>query len=327
VATTARQYRLGGVFLRGRSTVDRTVLTAQLARLQRSARASGVPPLHIAVDQEGGTVQTLSGKGFPRLPAANAQGRWAPEALAAQAASSATALHLTGVTLNFAPVADTVAEADAETNPPIGALGRQYGSQPSAVADDVALVVRETQDAGVLSTLKHFPGLGRVTVNTDFSDRATDVVASPSDANLAPFAAGVSAGAAAVMMSSAHYPLLDTTNVASFSPKIIGLLRTDLGFTGLVVSDDLGRAVSVRSTPLGQRAVNFVAAGGDLVLSIRSSDARAMRQALVTSAASSPAFRRRLDEAALHVLESKVRVGILQCAGTNGGGASPSGSG
>jgi beta-N-acetylhexosaminidase len=310
--SSVRTYRPGGVFLQGRSAGNPAEIGRQIRRLQQVAGSGKHVPLHVAVDQEGGRVQTLSGPGIGRLPSAVDQGRWDDATLVTRTARWAAELHTIGVTMNFAPVADTV-PADGRRNPPIGAIGRQYGSRPDDVAADVATVTRALQDAGVVATLKHFPGLGRVRVNTDFSAAATDPATTPGDSHLRPFAAGVDAGAGAVMMSSAHYPKLDARRPAMFSPRVVTLLRTQLGFTGLVVSDDLGAARSVAGVPVGRRAVAFVAAGGDMVLTVRASDAGPMGAALVEAAKKSPVFRRRLDEAALHVLLSKQRAGLLHC--------------
>jgi beta-N-acetylhexosaminidase len=313
-ASSVRRYRPGGVFLRGRSSRSTTEVARQIRVLQQAGSPTGTASvrLHVAVDQEGGQVQTLSGPGLGRLPSALEQGRWDEATLTARTTRWATALHGIGVTMDLAPVADTV-PADGRRNPPIGAARRQYGSQPDDVAADVATVTRTLEGAGVVATLKHFPGLGRVRVNTDLSDDATDPVATDHDPYLRPFAAGVAAGAGAVMMSSASYPRLDADRPAMFSPRIVGMLRTDLGFTGLVISDDLGAARAVAGVPVGRRAVTFVAAGGDMVLTVRAADAGPMRTALVQAAAASPAFRRRLDDAALHVLLSKQRAGLLRC--------------
>ncbi|MDQ3579217.1 MAG: glycoside hydrolase family 3 protein, partial [Actinomycetota bacterium] len=103
-------------------------------------------------------------------------------------------------------------------------------------------------------------------------------------------------------------------NIAAFSPAVIGgLLRDRLGFTGVVISDDLGNAVAVADVPTGQRAVAFVAAGGDLVLTVDGDDAEPMTSALLARAASDPSFAARIDDAALHVLISKQDSGLLVC--------------
>jgi beta-N-acetylhexosaminidase len=116
------------------------------------------------------------------------------------------------------------------------------------------------------------------------------------------------------MVSLARYPSLDKHDIAAFSPAIVtGLLRQRLGYHGLVVSDDLGAAVAVRSVPIGERAVRFVHAGGDIVLTVRADDAGPMIGALVSAAKASPTFAARVTDAAQHVVTSKYRAGLLTC--------------
>jgi beta-N-acetylhexosaminidase len=314
-AGLVRGYQVGGVFLRGRSTISVTSLRRQLAQLQATSTAGVGVPLHIAADQEGGQVQTLSGSGFPRLPSARTQGQWSTATLAARTAASAKALRQAGITLNLAPVADTVAAADLSHNPPIGKVAREYGHTPSAVAADVTVVVRATQDAGVGTAVKHFPGLGRVRYNTDTSSSAVDAVATTEDPNLAPFRAAVGAGTQAVMISSARYLKLDPKRIAAFSPTVVTtLLRDELQFTGIAISDDLGAAKAVSSVPVGDRAVRFVGAGGDMVLTVRSGYVATMRKALLAESDRSPAFARRLHQAATRVVAGKVAAGLIPCS-------------
>jgi beta-N-acetylhexosaminidase len=313
LTSTVSRYHLGGVFLAGRSQRSAADLRHDIDVL---TRAVDQPPL-VAVDQEGGAVQTLQGGDFPAVPSALRQGSWTASRLRAGTTAWAKRLADTGISLDLAPVADTVPSAMGTANPPIGAFSRQYGSDPQAVAADVATVVSAAQAAGVLTTLKHFPGLGRVRANTDTSTAAVDATTSPTDPYLAPFAAGIRAGTAAVMVSSARYPRLDPDRIAAFSPAVVtGLLRGRLGFTGLVVSDDLGAAGALSGVPVGDRAVRFVAAGGDLVLTVRSADAAPMAAALQARAQESPQFDQRLREAAEHVLVTKYRAGLLPCGGT-----------
>jgi beta-N-acetylhexosaminidase len=304
--------RPGGVFLRGRSRVPATTASG-IETLQKAVRASGGPALLVAVDEEGGKVQTLTGPGIGTVPSALVQGRWDAPLVRDRAREWLTALRRTGVTMNLAPVADTVPAGTERDNPPIGAVDRQYGSDPDATSAAASAVVRAAREAGIVATLKHFPGLGRVRVNPDTAANAVDSVADAHDPHLRPFAAGIAAGAEAVMMSSARYPRLDPRNRAVFSARIIGMLRDELGFDGLVVSDDLGQARAVQDVPVGRRAVAFVAAGGDLVLTVLTADVVPMRAALAEAARTSPKFRARLDEAATRVLATKHRAGLLPC--------------
>jgi beta-N-acetylhexosaminidase len=311
LADTVRQYQLGGAFLAGRASPSAATLRQGILALQKAA---GPIPLQIAVDQEGGQVQTLKGADFPVIPSAVQQGQWDDATLRGRTTDWAGRLAQAGVTLDLAPVADTVPAGTADANPPIGAFSRQYGSAPDQVADKIHTVVAAAQEAGLLTTLKHFPGLGRVRANTDTSTQAVDNTATADDPYLNPFASGIQAGSAAVMISSARYPKLDANAVAAFSaPIVTGLLRQRLGYTGLIVSDDLGAAAAVGSVPVGERAVRFIQAGGDLVLSVKASDAGPMSAALLAAAQASPAFDARITEAARQVIRSKYRAGLLTC--------------
>jgi beta-N-acetylhexosaminidase len=141
-----------------------------------------------------------------------------------------------------------------------------------------------------------------------------DDTTTASDPYLAPFAAGIKAGSAAVMISSARYPKLDRGNIAAFSrPIITGLLRDRMGFTGLVVSDDLGAAKAAESILPGDRAVRFVAAGGDMPLSIVPEHAQPMAEALTERAEADPGFYARVTESAQRVVRAKVRAGVIVC--------------
>ena len=314
LADTVRRYRLGGVFLAGRSGQSAASLRQGIGALQDVAAGAFGVRLLVALDQEGGEVQTLRGNDFPAIPSAVQQGQWDQQTLRARTADWAGRLAGAGVTMDLAPVADTVPAGTGGANPPIGAFNRQYGSAPDPVAQDIATVVGAAQSAGVLTTLKHFPGLGRVRANTDTSTQAVDPVTTVDDPYLRPFSAGIGAGSAAVMVSSATYPRLDAQSVAAFStPIVTGLLRQRLGFTGVIVSDDLGAAVAVRAVPVGDRAVRFVRAGGDLVLTVRSADAAPMTAALLAAARQSADFAARVTDAARHVLRAKFRAGLLHC--------------
>jgi beta-N-acetylhexosaminidase len=241
------------------------------------------------------------------------QGRQEPAALRSATEGWAGQLRGAGITMDLGPVADTVPAGTEADNPPIGAVDRQYGSDPRAVAAAVTTVVRALQDAGVVATVKHFPGLGRVHVNTDTDRGAADPETGPDDPFLQPFADAVDAGVGAVMVSSATYPRLDPDSPALFSTAVLELLRGPLGFDGVVISDDVGDAEAVSQTPVDQRAVQSVAAGVDVVLTVSPPDAVPMARALAARAATDAAFAGRVREAAGRVLALKERFGLLHC--------------
>ena len=301
---------VGGVFLQGHSSVDSSQIAGQISRVQKTAGKVSGAPLLVSADQEGGQVQSLGDPDFPPIPDAEQQGRQRTSDLAQQTRNWAKLLVDIGVTIDLAPVADTVPEGTAAQNPPIGAFSRQYGSDPSEVAESITTVVTAMQAEGLDATVKHFPGLGRVRANTDTSADAVDDEATMDDPYLKPFKAAIDAGAAAVMISSANYPKLDATAPAVFSRTIIsGLLRGKLGFRGLVMTDDIGNAVAVSAFSPGERATKFIDAGGDLILSVNFADLEPMTAALTGRAKADPAFAAKVDAAALHVLAGKELAG------------------
>ena len=305
-------YHVGNVILTGRSPLGVTGTRAITDRLQAraSSAATGGVPLFVAADQEGGAVQVLSGPGFSTIPSALSQGGWPVSTLQVSAQHWGDQLTAAGVNLNLAPVLDTVPVG--QVNPPIGYYDREYGHTPDVVAPHGAAVVRGMAQAGVDTAVKHFPGLGRVTENTDTTAGVTDTVTTSTDPYLGPFQAGIGAGAPFVMMSSAYYHLIDPDRPAVFSPTVIGsVLRGRLGFGGVVISDDLGKAAQVAAWSPGQRAVDFLQAGGDVVLTVDPALIPAMVDAVAARAAGDPAFRSKVDAAALLVLKAKQARGLI----------------
>ncbi len=305
-------YHVGNVILTGRSsagvTATRSISDAVQNRATRAA--TGGVPLFVATDQEGGQVQVLSGPGFARIPEALTQGTWSTSTLRASAHAWGAQLQAAGVNVDLAPVMDTVPVG--QVNPPIGHYHREFGHTPAVVGPHGTAFAQGLASAGIATTAKHFPGLGRVTQNTDTNSGVTDDVTSFDDAYLAPFAAAVDAGAPFVMMSSAYYSRIDPGRPAVFSPTVInGMLRDELGFTGVVISDDLGGAVQVSAWPPGERAVDFIAAGGDMVLTVNPAVIPAMIDAVSAAAARSASFRAKLDAAVLRVLAAKQAQGLI----------------
>ncbi len=172
---------------------------------------------------------------------------------------------------------------------------------------------RACSEAGIATTVKHFPGLGRVVGNTDFTDAVDDDVTTTDDPFLEPFTTAIGSGVPFVMVSLATYDLIDGTRVAAFSPTVIsGLLRQTLAYRGVVISDALG-ATAVASIAPATRALAFLDAGGDLIVSNQVAPAIEMAKALASRAAKEPAFAARIDDAALRILRAKVALGLVPC--------------
>jgi len=307
-------HHVGSVILTGRSKAGVAAVHRLTAGLQKltTASATGGVGLFTATDQEGGFVQALSGPGFSTIPTALRQGRLAPHIVRADAKRWAGQLSAAGVDLDLAPVLDTVPPSRTSTNQPIGRYDREYGTDPDRVTHHGTAFIRGMHDAGVQTTVKHFPGLGRASGNTDTHSGVRDTVTTRHDAYIHPFAVGAhTAGAAMVMVSLARYTRIDRLHRAVFSPTVLrGMLRHDLGFTGVVVSDSMDAAAVTDLTP-GVRAVRFVNTGGDLVLTTRPSDVPAMTAAMLHRARTDATFRARVDASCLRVLTAKRRSGLL----------------
>ncbi|HEY3340178.1 MAG TPA: glycoside hydrolase family 3 N-terminal domain-containing protein [Propionicimonas sp.] len=285
------------------------------ATAERVAEIAALNPdaaMLAAADQEGGLVQRLQGTGFARIPSAAKQAKLPLEELETAARSWGRALGKADIGLNLAPVGDVVPASKATRNAPIGKLGRGYGSDPEAVTARTQVVITGLADEGVAATVKHFPGLGEVTGNTDNAAGVVDRVTRTDSAALAPFKAAVEGDVGAVMVASATYAKIDASHQAVFSATVIGLLR-QWGYDGVVISDDLGAAVSLRSVPASQRAVRFLAAGGDLVINASPGLTAAMVAGVKKRAGSDPAFAQRLTVSAARVLALKEKVGRYDC--------------
>ena len=202
--------------------------------------------------------------------------------------------------------------AAAAKNPPIGHFFREYGFTPALVSSRGGAFAAGLARAGVAASIKHFPGLGRVTANTDTTAGVTDTRDDPARPVPPPYAAAIKAGAPFVMMSTAIYARIDPARPAAFSKTVINtVLRGDLKFTGVVISDDLGNAKQVARWTPGARAVDFVRAGGDMVLTVNGALLQPMYAAVLAKAVADPVFRARVDSAALHVLTAKQGLGVL----------------
>jgi beta-N-acetylhexosaminidase len=328
ISTDITTYHTGSVILTGRSSAGVTAtrqLTSQLQGLATSAAADGVPLL-ISTDQEGGNVQVLSGPGFSTMPTALSQGSEAPAELEHNAAVWGGQLAAAGVNLNLAPVLDTVPQNEASTNQPIGFYQREYGYTPGAVTTAGMAFITGMHEAGVSVTIKHFPGLGRASGNTDTTYGVTDNVTTYDDPYLQPYASATrSYGAGIVMVSEAIYTKIDASHQAVFSPTVIGgMLRSELGFHGVVMSDSMDAAAVDELTP-AQQAVDFINAGGDLVLATDPTVIPAMYNAVLAQAQSSPAFATLVNQAALAVLIAKQQAGLV--GGTVAAAAASAGQG
>jgi beta-N-acetylhexosaminidase len=307
------QYHFGSILL-PKNSDGTTSLAAATAAIQALASADTHDVRYlVAANQEGGEIQQLTGPGFDVMPSALVQGGWTTSALRTQAKVWGSQLHAAGVNLNLAPVMDTVPAGTAASNAPIGQLDREFGSDPQTNGEHGVAFVSGMGEAGVASVIKHFPGLGRVVGNTDFTSDVVDSVTTSTDPYLQSYREAINAGVPYVMVAEATYTKIDPAHLAVFSPVIMGLLRNGLGFNGVIVSDDLGDAAAVASISAGQRALDFLNAGGDLITSQSFAPAEEMASTVLATASSDSAFRATVDAAARRVLAAKQVQGLLPC--------------
>jgi beta-N-acetylhexosaminidase len=298
----AREFDLGGVILFARNIEA----PEQVRELSIECAALGaVAPAWVSVDQEGGRVARLRAP-FTEWPPMAALGRAGSDALAARFAQALAAeLRAVGITLDYAPV------LDVHTNPHNPVIGDRSLSADAPLAARLgATVVRELQRAGVAACGKHFPGHGDTLVD---SHVALPIVEHAPDRLRAiefePFRAAIAADVAFMMTAHVLVPSLDAEWPATLSARTLRLLRDELGFRGVILSDDLEmQAVRARWTP-GESAVRAVAAGCDGLL-VCSGDAAVIAdtlEALVKAVESGTLPLARVDDALARMARAKTR--------------------
>jgi beta-N-acetylhexosaminidase len=255
------------------------------------------PGLLIAIDEEGGDVTRLDWERGSSYPGNLALGVVDDvELTAAVAGSIAAELAACGIGLNLAPIADVNTNPD---NPVIGV--RSFGSEPQLVARHVSAFVEGTQAAGVLACAKHFPGHGDTAVD---SHVALPVVAGELDAAILPFRAAIEAGVGSVMTGHLVVPSLDDVPATLSRAIITDLLRGELGFRGLVVSDALEMQAIASTVGIEEGAVRALAAGVDALCLGHDQDGEAaerVQAAIVEAVRSGRLAEERLQQAAAAV--------------------------
>jgi beta-N-acetylhexosaminidase len=281
VETSAATQGYGGFILFGATAPTSLPATIRkLARLEPDARE----PMVLTDDEGGGIIRFSNLVG--RWPWAQVMGSTMTSAQIAQEGRRVgLALVKVGLNVDLAPVADVDGRAvwPGAANP--DGL-RSFGASPTRDAADVAAFVSGLESAHVLAVVKHFPGLGYSSGNTDYGAATTQPWSVLQKTGLVPFRQAIASGAHAVMMSDASIPGL-TTLPASLSSVAVAELRNQLGFHGLIMTDALGAgAISVRHLTIAQASVDALAAGVDQVLGTNSpSPLAALQTASLTTAA------------------------------------------
>jgi beta-N-acetylhexosaminidase len=288
-----REGELGGILLFSQNVGPG--LPSQMRHLQQTATEGRNPPVLVATDQEGGTVRRIPGPPkSPRQMANEADAR-------SQGEATADLLLSNHVTVNLAPVADVTSEQAFEA-----AQGRGFAGDAPRVGALANAFAQGLQARGVAATAKHFPGLGSLRVDTDRALGRVDASEAELQTQILPFKQLVHDGVDMVMLANAVYPGWDGANPAVFSPKVVEVLRQQLGFQGVVITDDLN-APSL-SGDVGARAVRSVSAGADIVLYGSQEGGRAAYQALLAAAESGQLSRTRLLESHQRLVALKAKL-------------------
>jgi beta-N-acetylhexosaminidase len=266
-----RRGEVGGVILFGFNVTTSAALVSLTRRLQDAAAAGGQPPLLIATDQEGGDIR--------RIP-------WAPPTLSPpemgdiglastardQGAATGAALLALGINCDLAPVADVPVSTDSF----MYVEDRTWSFDAAATTSLSIAFANGLRSAHVLPVLKHFPGIGRATLNTDSNVVTISDAAEVLSSDLAPYRKAVERGLPLVMLSNATYPAYDPDNGAGWSRAIVQtLLRGDLGFRGVTITDSLSGTAKARGIPASQLAIDAAIAGTDMILLSGREDATA----------------------------------------------------
>jgi beta-N-acetylhexosaminidase len=254
-----RERNIGGVILFGYNMKSKGQTQSLARQLQKlSMRTEPTVPLFVAVDQEGGSVASAPWVA-PEPAAAEVGRRGDPDEARKIAARMGRQLLRGGINTDFAPVVDTGFGA---------AIGdRSYGEDPELVAKMGAAAVEGFEEAGMVSAAKHFPNHGPAT-----SDSHVSLPVIRHDArklkthDLPPFEAAIGAGVPMIMVGHLVYPAIDPGRPASLSGDAISMLRGDLGFDGVVVTDDLAMAGATGGGSVADAAVSAVEAGADLLI-------------------------------------------------------------
>jgi beta-N-acetylhexosaminidase len=294
-----RERNVGGILLFGSNM--RT--EAQVRSMTGSMQSVAEVPLLVAVDQEGGPVSNAPWVS-PQPAAAEVGAGGDPVEARRIAREMGEELLAGGVNADFAPVVDTGGGV---------AIGsRSYGDDPELVGRMGAAAVQGFQEAGIVSAAKHFPNHGPATADSHTGRPAVrHDMETVREYDLPPFRTAVEAGVPMVMVSHLVYPAIDPELPASLSPEAVRLLREELGFGGVIVTDDLSMEAATRGGSVSGAAVAARRAGADaMILSGTEAEQAAAQEAVVRAVGSGEIPRERLYEAAERVVQMKREYGL-----------------
>lgn len=297
-----RNYHVGGVIVMGKN-VSTTAEMLQLINDSKQANEPNEIPLFMSVDEEGGRVSRLPA-GVPKLPASAQIGKLNDETVSYRAGIYlAEVLHEFGYNMNFAPV------LDINSNPKNPVIGdRSLGANPELVAQLGVATMHGMKDNGIIPVVKHFPGHGDTLIDSHKAlPKVKTSLEGLRNVELVPFQRAIDEGVDAVMVAHILFPALDPDYPSSLSKAIMtGLLRTDMQFDGVIITDDLTMGAISNDYTIPEAAVQSFIAGSDLLLIVNGYDNQINTvDALMKAIEAGDITEQRLNESVKRILTLK----------------------
>ena len=297
-----RRGEIGGVILFGMNITTPEALIALTKALQQAATDGGRPPLLIATDQEGGAINRVTWAP-PTMSAPEVGATGSVATASAQGAAAGSALRALGINVDLAPVADVPASASSF----MYVQGRTFSFDATLTSTLSNAFAAGLESKGVAPTMKHFPGIGFALENTDSNVVTIDASAALLVPGMQPYRAAIKNGIPIVMLSNATYTGFDPANAAGWSAAIgEALLRKELGFRGVTITDSLTGNAVIRGIPQDELAVRAAIAGTDMLL-VSGSEAstRTVYATLLATATAGMLSRASLDASYARILALK----------------------
>ena len=298
------EYRVGGIILFDRNMESKDQVKTLIADINKAGKSAGLTPLFLGIDQEGGAVARMDDK-LIKVPPAEEVGKEPVEQAAALAKEVGTELKDLGFNINFAPVAD------------LGlTYGRSYSTNPDEVVRYASAVGKSYDEAGLWYSYKHFPGIGKTDVDlhadTSIVPVSKETLLSEDTKVFVDLIKQSKPNTYTIMVSHAMYPQIDPDHPSSLSKTIItDWLRKDMGYNGVVVTDDMDMGALAKHYTFGDMAVQSILAGSDILLVCH--EYEHMQEAyngLMKAVKDGRISKERLDESVKRILLMKMSRGL-----------------
>lgn len=298
------EYRVGGIILFDRNMESKDQVKTLITDINKASKSAGLTPLFLGIDQEGGAVARMDDK-LIKVPPAEEVGKEPVEQAAALAKKVGTELKELGFNINFAPVAD------------LGlTYGRSYSTNPDEVVRYASAVGKSYDEAGLWYSYKHFPGIGKTDVDlhadTSIVPVSKETLLSEDTKVFVDLIKQSKPNTYTIMVSHAMYPQIDPDHPSSLSKAIItDWLRKDMGYNGVVVTDDMDMGALAKHYTFGDMAVQSILAGSDILLVCH--EYEHMQEAyngLMKAVKDGRISKERLDESVKRILLMKMSRGM-----------------